>query len=210
MALLGLCLTLALLVAAHALFMGMAPDPADVRYIGRTDTLADLVSGQSLLFMFALSFFLMMPILAVFAGLFLPDIAAAVEVRHYPFLPPAPVPDPPGLMIAAVNLTVLIVMVNPLAILFGAALIGPLLIPIYWALNGTFLGRFLFLFNALRRLPRHEARAMRKRNRTVIWGAGTGTAVALLASVPIVNLFAPLLGVAAFAHLYHRLAAAGR
>ena len=37
----------------------------------------------------AISPFLMLPVSAVFVGLFLDDVAAAVEAKHYPALPPA-------------------------------------------------------------------------------------------------------------------------
>jgi len=70
------------------------------------------------------------------------------------------------------------------------------------------LGREFFMTVALRRLPRDEARTMRRRNFTTVWMAGTLMAMPL--SVPVVNLLVPVLGAATFTHLYHRLAAAGR
>jgi CysZ protein len=49
---------------------------------------------------------------------------------------------------------------------------------------------------------------MRRRNRWTLWAAGTLMAVPL--SVPILNLVIPVLGVATFTHIYHKLAASSR
>lgn len=205
---LGLALTLALLFGIFAVFLAMAADPDQIAYIGQITTLGDFFTGRALAFLLAASIFLMLPVVAVFAGLFLPDVAAAVEARHYPLLPPAPTPHPPGMINAAANLIGLMLALNLGALLFILPLTGPAFVLIFWALNGALLGRICFAFTARRHLPLDAAKAMARRNRGAIWG--TGAVMAALASLPLVNLLAPLWGVAAFAHLYHRLAAAGR
>jgi uncharacterized protein involved in cysteine biosynthesis len=85
---------------------------------------------------------------------------------------------------------------------------GPFYILVFWALNGFLLGREYFAMAAMRRLPRDQARAMRRRNFLTIWAAGILMALGL--SLPLANLLVPVLGAATFTHLYHRLAASGR
>jgi len=207
-AVLGLALTLALLLGVFALFLAMSPDPDQIPYIGQITTFGDFFTGRALAFLLAASIFLMLPVVAVFAGLFLPDVAAGVEAQHYLHLPPAPTPHPPGMIIAAANLVGLMLALTLGALLFVLPLTGPGFVLVFWALNGALLGRMCFAFTARRHLPLAEAKAMAKRKRGAIWGAGA--VMASLASLPLVNLLVPLWGVAAFVHLYHRLAAAGR
>lgn len=211
-AVLGLGLTLALLFAVYALFLmqgqSLAPDHTELPFIGRIDGVADSFGGPSLIFLLVASVILMMPVAAAFVGLFLPDVAAAVEARHYAFLPPPLHPQPTGLFIATINLLGLMLTLNLAAVILVLPLTGPAYVLVYWGLNGALLGRACFLFVALRRLSRAEALAMRRRNRLVVWGAGS--LMALMLSLPPLNLMVPLLGAAAFTHLYHRLAAAGR
>ena len=75
---------------------------------------------------------------------------------------------------------------------------------IFWAVNGVLLGREYATLVAQRRLGAVGAREFRKRNRGQIWLAGTLMAIPL--TIPFVNLLIPILGVASFTHLFHRLA----
>ena len=70
------------------------------------------------------------------------------------------------------------------------------------------LGREYFMLVAQRRLPRAAVLAMRKRNGLRLWIAGVLMAAPL--SIPLVNLLVPVLGVATFTHLFHRLMAEER
>lgn len=208
---LGVLLAVALLFASYAAFLlalqTFTPDSLDLPLVGPVTGLHQLLGWASILFMLGLSVFLMVPVAAVFSGLFLEDVAAAVEARHYPALdPPTPVRLGAAL-IESLNLLGLIVAVNVL----GLALIGvmgPLYIPIFWVLNGILLGQEYFALVALRRLPRPEMKALRARNRLAIWTAGTLMAAPL--SLPLVNLFLPVIGAATFTHLFHKMQAAGR
>jgi uncharacterized protein involved in cysteine biosynthesis len=205
----GLILALALLFAAYAAFLlaiqTFTPDMVELPVIGPVTGLHQFFGLASLLFMLGLSIFLMVPVAGVFSGLFLEDVAAAVEDRHYPTLPPvAPMPKSTAL-IESLNLLGLIVALNVL----GLALLpftGPFYIPLFWVLNGWLLGREYFTLAALRRLPRDQVKALRSRNRLRIWAAGTLMAAPL--SLPLVNLLIPVLGAATFTHLFHRMRAA--
>ncbi len=147
-------------------------------------------------------FFLMAPVTALFAGLFLDDIAALVERRDYP-------DDPPGreagfwvslLMGAQFGLLMLAVFAITLPLWFFA--IGP---AIMVAANAYLLGREFFTMIAMRHMPHREAARLRKANAGRIFAAGI--IPALLTHVPVMNLFVPLFATAYFTHIYKMIAA---
>ncbi|MDR5651157.1 EI24 domain-containing protein [Ruixingdingia sedimenti] len=203
---LGLILTFALLAGVYALFLGaiqiLTPDSITIPWVGEVGGLDTLLSWGSLVFMIGLSVFLMVPVAAAFTGFFLDDVAQAVEDRHYPGLPPAtPVPLMDQLIDSA-NFFGVLVALNVLALVLYA-FAGPFIPVVFWGLNGFLLGREYFTLVAMRRLGRQGARELRRRHPAQVWLAGVLMAAPL--SVPIVNLLIPVLGVATFTHLYHRL-----
>jgi uncharacterized protein involved in cysteine biosynthesis len=208
---LGVLLALALLFAVHALFLQviwwLSPESVDLPVIGPVTGVETLLGWASILVMVGLSVFLMVPVASAFTGLFLEDVADAVEDRHYPGLPPATVQPWPEALRQAANFLGIVIALNVLA-LFLYPFAGPAIPLIFWALNGYLLGREYFTLVALRRLPLPEARALRSRNRWTLWAAGTLMAAPL--SIPLVNLVIPVLGVATFTHLFHQMAAKGR
>jgi uncharacterized protein involved in cysteine biosynthesis len=167
--------------------------------IGGIDT---LLGWGSLFLMLGLSVFLMVPVASAFTGLFLEDIVDAVEDRHYPGLPEVQPMRLADTAIDSLNFIGLLIVVNVLALALYA-FAGPFIPVVFWAVNGWFLGREYFTLVAMRRLGREGAKAMRSQNRGRIWLAGTLMAAPL--SVPLVNLVIPVLGVATFTHLFHRL-----
>jgi uncharacterized protein involved in cysteine biosynthesis len=144
---------------------------------------------------------LMLPVAAVFIGVFLDAIVDAVERRNYPLLPPAtPVPVAAQLR-AAASLFAMMLALNVLGLAIWA-LLPPLAPAAFVALNGWLIGREYFETVALRRMDANAARTLRRRWR---WSAlGVGALVAAALALPLANLFAPLLGVAAMTHLVHR------
>ncbi|MFN3294210.1 MAG: EI24 domain-containing protein [Gemmobacter sp.] len=204
--LLGLALTLALLVAIYALFLGaiqmLTPETVEIPLVGPVGGLDTLLSWGSLLFMIGLSIFLMVPVASMFTGFFLEDVAAAVEARHYPDLPPVPKVSLYESVKDSVNFFAVLIAVNVVALVL-AVFAGPFVPVVFWVVNGFLLGREYFTLAAMRRLGRAGARALRARHPVAIWVAGILMAVPL--SVPLVNLFIPLLGAATFTHLFHRL-----
>ena len=207
----GLGLSLALLFGAYGLMLWglqiFVPDSISLPWIGEVRSVGGLLSLASLILMVILSVFLMVPVASAFCGLFLEDVASAVEDRHYPALPPAQ-PLPFGqTLIDTANFVGLILVVNILG-LAVYPFAGPFSPVLFWAINGFLLGREYFQLVALRRLPRPQAKAMRRRYSAQIWLAGTLMAAPL--SIPLVNLLIPVLGAATFTHLFHRLAALPR
>ena len=202
----GVGLTLALLIAVYALFLGaiqmFTPEQIEIPLVGPVGGLDTLLSWGSALFMVGLSVFLMMPVASAFTGLFLEDVAEAVEARHYPHLAPAPRIPLYDAIKDSLNFFALLVAVNLLALVLYA-FAGPFIPVVFWAVNGFLLGREYFMLVAMRRLGRDGARRLRARHPVQIWLAGGLMAAPL--SLPLVNLFIPVLGAATFTHLFHRL-----
>ena len=203
----GVALALALLVAVYAGFLGLIeaflPGAVDIPMIGPVGGIDTLLSWGSVLLMIGLSVFLMIPVASAFSSLFLEDVAAAVEERHYPQLPPVPRLPLGESLKDAVNFLGLLIAINVVA-LFFYALAGPFIPLVFWALNGLLLGREYVTLVAMRRYGRPAAIALRRRHFWQIWAAGALMAAPL--SIPLLNLLIPVLGVATFTHMVQRLA----
>ncbi len=141
----------------------------------------------------------------MFIVIFLDDIVAAVERRHYPDDPPGR-PLPLGRSIVlSIRFAVLVVVLNILVLpLYLVVISLPL---IFYSLNGYLLGREYFELVAYRHADEATARDLRRRHRIRCFLAGVVTAVLL--TVPVVNLLAPIIATAAMVHLFKRLAPAG-
>jgi uncharacterized protein involved in cysteine biosynthesis len=203
---LGIGLTLGLLVAASVgtgrLVAWLVPDDLSLPLVGDLTFLDTVASGLSVLGILALSVVLMVPVASAFTGLFLDDVADAVDARHYPDLPPAG--RQPFLSALADTLRFLGVMIGAnLCALVLYLFFVPLAPFIFWALNGFLLGREYFQLAAVRRMDVGAARALRKRHAGQIWLAGAVMAIPL--TVPVLNLAVPIIGAATFTHLVHRL-----
>ncbi len=204
--LMGLGLTIALLFAVYGTFLwaidGFLPETLTLPGGATVTWVDDLLSVTSILLMLLLSVFLMVPVASAFTSLFLEDVAAAVESRYYPHLPPVSrIPWGEALR-DSVNFFGVLVAVNALALILYF-FVGPFAPIMFWVVNGFLLGREYFQLVAMRRVGREGAKAARRRHMPKIWIAGTLMAAPL--SIPIVNLFVPILGAATFTHLYHRL-----
>lgn len=204
----GVGLTLLLLVAVTALVVAglrwITPDAATLPLLGDLAGFDAVVSVAGVLVMLVLSVFLMVPVAAAFTGVFLDQVSDAVEARHYPHLPPAPgTPVVAGLAEAA-RLFALTLFLN-IVVLGLFFLIGPLAPVAFWAVNGWLLGREFFMQVALRRLPRVQAVALRRRFGGQIWLAGALMAAGL--TLPLANLLVPVLASASFTHSFARFSA---
>jgi uncharacterized protein involved in cysteine biosynthesis len=204
----GIGLTLALLVAVYVLVLNairvFVPDQVTLPWIGPVGGIDAVLSWGSIPVILLASVFLMVPVASAFTGFFLEDVAEAVEDRHYPALPAiTPVPFLTTVLDSMVFFGVL-VLANLLALaIYPFA--GPLAPVLFWVVNGYLLGREYFTMVAMRRVGRAGARMLRRRHAGEIWLAGTLMAAPL--SVPLVNLLIPVLGIATFTHLFHRLQA---
>lgn len=163
--------------------------------------LDEAAAGLGIVAVILLSMVLMFPVAAIFVGLFLDEIADAVEGRHYPRLGP---PRRQGFFeMAGQGLRFALVLVFWNGVALIVYLLSALLAPvIFLAVNGWLLGREYFELVALRRMAPAEAAALRRTHMPAVWAMGVLLALPL--SIPFVSLVAPLVGVAAFVHFFHR------
>jgi len=162
---------------------------------------ADWAMGLGMgIFLLIASLFLMPPTVALFAGLFLDEVAALVERKHYSL-------DKPGIPLSgitslwmALRFSALALLVNLLllpAIAFGVGAILML------GVNAYLISREYFEMAAMRHMTAFEARDLRRRNAPMVFIAGTIPAA--LSIVPFVNFLAPLYSTSYFIHLFKRV-----
>lgn len=203
--LLGIGLTLALLIGLTVLVTWLVgwlvPDTVSLPWIGDVSWVSGVASWTAVLLMMVLSVVLMVPVATAFTGIFLDDVADAVEDRYYPGLAQVKVPFFDTVKDTGSSIAVaLVVNLVALVLMF---FVGPLAPMLFWAVNGFILGRDFFQMAAIRHEGRDGALRLRRKNAGQIWAAGTLLAIPL--TVPILNLLMPILGAATFTHMYHRL-----
>jgi CysZ protein len=149
------------------------------------------------------SIVLAMPVASLCVGFFLDDIARAVEQKHYPAREGRSLALWPTLTTTLAFLVFLVVvnlLALPLYLIPGPNVLAWLLI------NGAILGREYFELAALRHVAPDALGQARKRN----WFSmlAGGVLIALVLSVPVLNLLAPFFGTALMVHLFQGRAAA--
>lgn len=157
-------------------------------------TLGTFGGGVLAWFMFPLLY----PILISF---FDDYMAGVIERRDYPQLPPAEPPFWPTFwhdMRFSIKAIVLNIVCLPLHFIPG----------FYYCLNGYLLGSQFFRMSAGRRVSAPEAEALQRKARGVIFLAGV--VISFCSTVPLLNLAAPLLGVATMLHVFHALKGTGK
>lgn len=142
--------------------------------------------------------FLIAPVTAIIAGLFLDDVAEVVEKREYG-------EDPPGEGVPLVRAAVLSLKFFGIVILANLLALTLLLVPgvnlvAFFVVNGYLLGREFFEFAAMRFRSEEDAKALRKRHSGTVLVAGL--LIAALLAVPIVNLATPFFAAAFMVHLH--------
>ncbi len=165
---------------------------------GWLDDMVQIASGLALL---VGAVFLVVPVTALVASLFLDDIAQVVEETHYPSDPAGrPLPTISALR-EAIGFTLVVIAVNLCALVL-------LLVPginaiIFLVANGYLLGREYFELAALRFRPKSEVRAVRRAYGGRVFLAGL--VIAGFVAIPIVNLLTPLFATSLMVHLNKRL-----
>jgi uncharacterized protein involved in cysteine biosynthesis len=145
-----------------------------------------------------LSAWLFLPVACIIAAAFSDRVALAVEHRHYPFLPPAAPASLASLTWdgLALGLRVLGLQVAILPVALVVPGLGPLL---GWLLAAWAFGRGMFVTVAMRRMSRAAATAAYRRRRGAVLIVG---ALMVAANwLPLANLLAPVLAVAAMVHV---------
>jgi uncharacterized protein involved in cysteine biosynthesis len=166
------------------------------------DTAIDVLGGLATLLV---SWFLFPGVVSAVLCAFLEPVAAAVEARHYPRLGKAPGLGFAASLAASLRFLLVTVVLN---LLLLAVLVVPPAFPFaFYGVNGYLLGREYFELVALRRQDAQAARALRRGHGTACFLFGV--VVALLLTVPFVNLLVPVLATAAAVHLWCRWSGAG-
>jgi uncharacterized protein involved in cysteine biosynthesis len=191
------CAVLALAGLAGLLVWGgsaLAPDGGWLGWIG------GLVGGVGAAL---LAFYFFLPLATVIAALFVGRVAQAVERRFYPALPP-PCPAPLaeqtwdglalGLRVLGCQVLTLLLLLTPLA---------PVAAPLGWLVAAWAVGRGLFVAVAMQRAGRADAVRCYHHARGAVLAQGAWITAGSL--VPVLNLFVPVLGIAAMVHVLHGL-----
>ncbi len=152
-----------------------------------------------------LAWFLFPVAVTAVVGLFLEDVAGAVEARHYPGRP-APRPQSLGAMIWAGLRFALVALLLNLALLPAYLLLllfPPLYLLVFYGVNGYLLGREYFELVAYRRLEERAADEMRRACRGQVMLAGV--VIAFMLTIPIFNLVAPIAATAFAVHQFEAM-----
>jgi len=197
---LGTGLALVLYAAIFLLVGAILPTDFAPTGVDWLDTLIAWVLGT----VFLVVLFLLFPAVATMTmGLFLEDVADAVEARHYPNHRASRKIGIAEALFVSLRLGIVILLANiaalPLYVLLLFTGIGPYIL--YFLLNAYLLGREYFELVAGRHLPPQQVNAARRSRRDLALLAGI--AITILFIVPVVNLAAPILATAMMVHLFH-------
>jgi len=174
--------------------------PDDLSWLDQVGTVAGWAAGLLLAVLLA---FLIGPISAIIASLFLDDVAVVVERERYPQSPTGTaMAFLPGLVLS-VKFFGVVILGNLLALLL--LLVPGVNIAAFFLVNGYLLGREYFEFAAMRYRSEEEAKAIRSRHGSTVFMAGL--LIAGFLAIPIVNLLTPLFAAALMVHLHQRIAA---
>lgn len=196
----GLWFALEELFRAYAMPWIDALIPGLPAWTGWLGLIAAIVAGVGLAVALAL---LVAPVTAIVAGIFLDDVAEAVEQESYP-------DDPPGTampllrgMVLSLKFFGVVVLGNLFALLLlllpGVNLIA------FFLVNAYLLSREFFEFAAMRFRSEAEAKALRRRHAGTVFLAGL--VIAAFLAVPLLNLLTPLFAAAMMVHLHKMISA---
>jgi CysZ protein len=151
--------------------------------------------------LFAVFFFLMAPVTALFAGLFLDGIAAKVESRHYPYDRRG---QPLNFMTALFfGLKFLLVSLGVNLVVLPLVLFAGFGIALLLIANAYLISREYFEMAATRFMPPAAARDLRQKNFWKIFVAGA--IPGFIAIVPFVNFVTPVFATSYFVHIFKQV-----
>ncbi|GAB4067962.1 sulfate transporter family protein [Ancylobacter sonchi] len=145
--------------------------------------------------------FLVPPVTSLVAGLFLDEVAERAEVEDFPA-------DPPGRALPFVRSLAMTLKFFGVMLVVNVIALALLLVPgvnlvVFYIANGYLLGREYFQLAAMRFRSEEEAGELRRRHRLSIFLAGL--IIAVLVSVPILNLVTPVFATIFMVRLHKRL-----
>lgn len=192
----SLALTLALLALAWAGLERVVVHYADGAP-APLPTLISIATGLGLVFLLA---YFIAPVSALVAGFFLDELAGRVEAD------PGPVGRnlPAGLAVrVSVKFALMSLAVNAIALL--VFLIPGVNIAVFYIANAYLFGREYFELSALRFRDEAEVDGLLRRHALYLFVAGLP--IALILSIPVINLLTPLFATAYMTLLHRRMSA---
>lgn len=193
-----LALAASALLVAGASFMFAVLEFSDIIFISWALALLGSISAAFVAWM-------LFPVLAAELNyMFVDRVADAVEVRHYPHL--APGKKVARCQYTKAGLRFILVMaffnllILPLSFVPG---LQAFYAPLYFTINGALLGRKFFEVVALRRMNFADARKLQRKQHIKLFVSGI--VIALLFTVPLVNLIAPIVATVFMVHIFHGL-----
>ena len=137
-------------------------------------------------------------VVSAVVALFLDQIAESVEARHYPGLGPAQGQTVGEQVMTALRFLGVMVLLNLL--ILPTMLLGPIYPVLFYCVNGYLLGREYFEMVAARRMDMRSTYMLRRAHGGRLFL--TGVCIALLLTIPVVNLLTPVIATAAMVHLF--------
>ena len=188
----------ATLFAAQIAALGWALEALTLFDIAWLDWMVKAVAGAGAIVVAILLF----PLVAtVVVGLFLEEIADAVDARHYPEKAAAPGQSIAASVVSAVKLVLVALVLNILVL--PLYLVPGINVFVFYGLNGYLLGREYFELVALRRIGPREARYLRGQSRWRVFVGGIS--ITLLFSIPVINWLMPIIATAFMVHEFDAL-----
>ena len=194
----SLAITLAAL-AGLMLVIGLVLSQISVAGLAWLDAVIGVLGGVGAAI---LAVFLFPAILGLVAGAFLDEVVAAVERRHYPDQGPPRQQSRGETLAIALKFTAAKLALNLVALVLVGwiPLVNAL---VFYLLNGYLIGREFFELVGPRRLPPDRLTALRRSYRGTVVRAGI--AMAVLTTVPVLNLLMPIIGAAFMVHVFQRV-----
>ncbi len=198
----SLALTIIVFVALAAVIFWALGGVGDLTLFGWTIASSEFIRGAATTISVVVALFAFPLVASIFIGVFVEDVAVAVEKRHYPS-------DPPGRsialmpsVIAGLRFVGVMVLINVLAIpaYLVLLLLPPAGLLLFYILNGYLISREYFELVAHRHLDESAARALRKSHRWQL--LVSGVVITFLFTIPIVNFVIPLVAAAAMTHIF--------
>ena len=194
---------LVVFVGVAGLLQWLLPASLELPWLGEVSFLGVFTQGLASKASWVFWAYVIAPLAMALIGFFLETIVDAVEARHYPALPKVRHRSAGEMGVYALRFFLMMLAVSLAA--FIVSLFSGIFAPVVFIVaNGYLIGREYFETVALRRVSEAEAAALVRAHRLVLFALGALLALAL--NVPFLNLLVPLIGVAAFTHLFHRLA----
>jgi CysZ protein len=192
-------------VALHRLFVWFADKGANLLlqwtnggYSGPIGVAESVVAVLAALGLFVAFFFLVPPVTALVGSLFVDEIAETVEKSDYPGQPVGTALPVGRAMLEAAKFFAVVLAINLAAL--PTLLIAGLGVIVFFVANAYLLGREYFEMAAMRYHAPADARALRRAHSGKLFVAGLP--IAVLVSIPVLNLLTPIFATAYMVHVH--------